>query len=1539
MGNYQKYRGNPENKLFYLLNNFMGGINTEFSDDSSNDTDFESIINFDMDKLGTLNKRGGFGELNAISEIFNKLDIENELPNIKNRTVSNPNPENENDNVVYMKLLRNDNNCFRALSAFSGEDAYRQYQQMYGFQENRFTLLMITTSLVDGVENSSKAWLYQCYLPDLIYDGSGVPTDTDTMTISCCKTNLPITFKWDRNLMNLETIEYYDKIYFTGNDECLMVFDRSTTISTDADLASAFTYSGSNITEVTYTCNGTETGEYYFVYDSTNYQFTMPTVESGDMLVFDGTTLKKDDTTIHTTTNNTGTLLTMTGVSNSAYVPSGLEVRHVGFNVLCNDPMHSINTQGLSTDSIQGIYISTSNNIPLLALPLGQSFLLNIIYTGTDNGFAIEMKEGDNNLSFEILANTTLSQTGLKVYEVKFKDAPNGEVEIKITKNGATIEPYYDYYNVEQVDAEAKVVEQLNVGDYGLCEMYNRAVYYKNDTIWFSEINNFNYIPNYNYVTLPLEPTDKITKICYFKKSYIIFTKQKIYKMTGSFGTSDFAVSPVNTSLGCHAGNTVVPIEDTLYFSSPRGLFALRSSQFVEGFENVKELDLKVKKLTSDFTKYSDELSNPAVRFNGVSERAYATRYKDKYLLFYNNYNDKGDYAAVNDLDVLAYQFDIGAYTTYRFKEKPTFLFMVDNAIETLATVAQKQIYSEEETVLEYDFSQSDGVTVEDTSGNDRDGIVRGEVTVNKGAGINMNGNNSYAKMNGFGENIEDGFNITLDTKSTTLNGATLINLQQASKTASSVVDSISTNTANDYKAVLNYTITPNTATNSDTVSYKLTYYRYNNAVATGSLTYSLGSLIPSKTVNFDLTGVNSAVVDSGTFKIIRDSSGRYSSIWYLTVNSTYVVTTTTTSQVLGADVNLTSKFYDAKTNDGTSISWIKLGFSSFKATATETGCKITYTPAVKHTARLNIGSRTLHVTIDGTEYNHTISKISSPSGTTKGSAKTINLTYSETKTITVKMKFDIKFTWQSKDKYVSSISLKKNPTIDMPSISTITNTTTTTKDFTLTANKSIKLAPNYESFREIILKQNGNADQLLFKLTTENGEFTLLSDTGVGLTSRHTWKIDIGKTSSGYTCSLYKDGKVLKSKAVPENMVITANRNACYLGTDNNRTIFFNGDIYSVNITSPSKTLLEYTFPEGQGTVTYDSSGNRTPAVLYGGTTWIIESGMIFGGNAYVEIPTLDENVYFKNGFKIEFEGIIGGNDRTVKIIDLATSYNNDTAKNKKCSINISVKNNVLEFNSTSLEYISYKLQDTTTNLSVNHKYTIDCVDDGESGYELSLYVDDVIKAAAEFKYGGVTNIRRLSNLIGKSNTTTDPLFKGILKNLKIITYASLSPIVQYRSALYEFDTTSTDFGKPIYIELRTKGVNMKYPQHMKKLKHIFVKAIGGYSYGEMFFTLYGDGYIVNDPKIYNYYIDERGTVVQEYHEIKDLKIDERVSILGNMRLDYTKLGSGMYQTRKLIIPKKAKNFSILTFGESSDYISIESIGYVCKLGKVKEG
>jgi len=72
---------------------------------------------------------------------------------------------------------------------------------------------------------------------------------------------------------------------------------------------------------ITYTCLGTESGDYYFVYNSTNYQFTMPTISANDVLAFNTDTLKLylGTTEITTTTDNTGTLITMNDTPSPDY--------------------------------------------------------------------------------------------------------------------------------------------------------------------------------------------------------------------------------------------------------------------------------------------------------------------------------------------------------------------------------------------------------------------------------------------------------------------------------------------------------------------------------------------------------------------------------------------------------------------------------------------------------------------------------------------------------------------------------------------------------------------------------------------------------------------------------------------------------------------------------------------------------------------------------------------------------------------------------------------------------------------------------------------------------------------------------------------------------------------------------------------------------------------------------------------------------------------------------------------------------------------
>lgn len=1464
MGKYQTYKGNAENKLFYLIDQLVGGINTDFSDDSSPDNEFKSIVNFTMDKRGSLYKRMGFGKLTAVSQIFAKF---NETPEVKNKTVENPNPEDYNDNIVYIKMLRNDNNCFRNLSAFTGEKAYRKYQALYGDQNNIFKILLITTK---KSTNKSKYWLYTCKLAPLEYDEHGDPTETETIELTETVSEMPVVFKWDRNLTNIDTIEVFDKIYFTDNDKGIVCFDRKN---------DTFSYYGASIG----------------------------------------------------------------GMANQAYKPSPMEIRKVGFNILGDDPLHWVDYQGLSTDSIQGIYLTTNDGKPTTVIPNTGSFKINILYTGSDSGFDIVFKEGETERSADITLDTDTSTTGLKVYDIVFTTVPTSNVEIKITKTGATINDYYDYYDVGTIDQEIKAVSHLNIGDYGMVEMYNRAVYFKDDTIWFSEINNFHYVPNYNYVSLPIEPIDKITKIVYFRNVYVIFTKFRIYKMSSAFGDSNFQVVPLNLSIGCHAPHTIVPIENVLYFASSRGIYQLISSAAYGSsansltFENVKEIDTKVKSLTSNVTMYLGELMDPAVRYNGISEHSYAIRYKDKYMLFFNTAFEQGDIAALQNLDVLVYNYDMKAFSEMRFTEKPTFMFMLDGAIESYSTVPEKEDYSVEETLLEYDFSNVVNDTVEDESGNGYDAKTFGSMIVNPGVGITLDGNNNYVKTGVINSNynLKNGFKVSMKTNISNFTDAFLYNLKQAVATGQTTPQTftISTNWAYGYKADLICNTEPNNNNRTVKVYYTLKYYREStstNGVQSG--TFSLtdtttGSiLIPETSFDFNLGSSLNRDVKSGSFTI-NQGDGQYKHNWRLDVSSFYP--TYTTRREKGSNTS----FDVTKNSQFSSLYGIKI---TGTAVATDTGCKITYTPYA-HCAKngsLYVGARDLYVYIDGTRHNHRVASISNDGSSARnysGGQQEQDISYNGQPTATIDATWNIRATISGT--YRANVEIDEF-NVQLPVSKDVTDTTwnvfSISGTFLVELNQMLNL-----SYKNIAIGIN-NEHSLKVICNSEYQEYSVdVVNNNKSIIGNHIIRVEYAKTQD-YLVSIYLDNNLFGAIVVPENCIVNSNRDA---------SILCPGIIGDINYFQlqliDNSYIINYDFDNGKGTYITDKSGNNLTGSIIGTVDWIVEDGVKFDGSTcYIAIPTIDSDVHFSNGYAIEFESKFANINQISKIIDLATNYNTGDLGDLNCSINCGKIDNTnsLVFESYGISKKRINIASTSVNLLEKHKWKYDVRDNGKK-YELKLYCDDIIVTEDEFNYGGISNVVRRSNFIGKSNRPSDKLFAGILYNLKITINKSPNPAPVYENDIFEYDTTYDEFGKDMEIELETKGINLQYPLHKKKLKNIFVKGLGGYSYKEFFCELYTDGHRVNDPYNYRYYIDEAtGQVVYDYTENKDLSFDEKISLLGNMRLDKTKLGESTYQTKKLIIPSKGKNFALKIYGMSSDYLSIESFGFVCKLGKVKE-
>lgn len=1450
MGRYTEYRGNPESKLFYLVDQLIGGINTDFSDDVSPDNEFQSIINFDMDKRGSMFKRKGFGKLNAVSEIFNMFE---RIPSTKCKTPEEPNPEELNDNIVYMKVLKNDNNCLRNLSAFTGEKAYREYQKLYGAQNNEFQILMITTSLYT---NTSTAWLFTCKLPKLSYDSEGNILDEDTISISSQVYDLPVVFKWDRNLCNIDTIEFFDKIYFTGNDKGLVCFDRKT---------NTFSYSGTGVP----------------------------------------------------------------GKTNEAYKPSPMEVRKVGFNVLGDDPLYWVDYQGLTTESIQGIYLTTIDNIPLTVIPNGVKFRLNILHTGSNTDFGITFKEGETDLTATLTANSSLTKTGLKVYDVVFKNSPTSEVEIKIKKNGASVEDYYDYYEVGQIDPEAKAIKSLNIGDCGMCEMYNRAVYYKGDTIWFSEINNFHYVPNYNYVSLPIEPTDEITKIVFFKNVYIIFTKNRIYKMINSFGSADFQVMPVNLSIGCHAPGTVIPVENELYFASPRGLYALKSNTYVEGIENLKELDTKIKSLTSDVTMYLGEKTDPAIRYNGISKRAYAVRYKDKYMLFLNTAYQEGDLSAIRDIDVLVYQYDLQAFTEIRFPIKPTFLFLLDGAIEAFCTVKEKEDYTKSETVLEYDFeSLKHGDTyILDKSGNNRHANIAGNLQLNPGTGVIMSGSTSYIKTGviGSGVDLTKGFSVDLGCNIVSATGGTLYSFKQALgvSTAEPQSFSIETDTVNGIKGQIVFDTVPNSLDKTSKVNWSLNVTKTSSeSPRNGKFSLKVGNtyLIPETSI--DLNG--GVGIKTGSFTVQHDLIKGYKETWSLNITGEYP--TYYKEWENGPDVGI---------DNTQNASWSKyyaMRLSGY-ATVKDGVGKIYITPSfiVKAGGSIATGSRKIYATVDGVEKSQTLYNLNGAGY--KEFKNDWALEFSKNYTGQPTIKLDGRYNINAEINEVQRNWIEMEAfNVTLPKSVQVTKTTWNA--FTLSGSKTVDLGIIVDpSDRAIEIRTTSDPHTLEVSIKSEYREETsLVTNNQLVFTGEHQWHIEYEVQSSAIMVKIYMDDVYFGAENFYKDTLVNGTRDAS--------AIFggINGTINSFKLTlEDDKEVINYKFTSGQGTSIVDSSGNNLNGSIVGSAIWETNKCVSFDGKTgYLALPELDSGVEFSNGFSLEFDGEFDKTSGPSKVLDLAVSA---TAQNK-CGIECGISSLLsgLFLKTTSVSNKSYNIAAQNIDVTVRHRWKFSVVDTGKN-YEISAYCDDNLVNSAVFNYGGITNINRKSNYIGKSNTDGEELFKGKLYNLKLSINASSNPVPIYIGAMYEYDTTYDDFGRAMEIELQTKGINLKYPMHTKKLKNIFIKGLGGYKADNFFCEIYSDGHIVNDPRTYNCYVDDiTKQIVYDYTENKQLSFNEMESLLGNMRLNKTKLGESAYETRKLIIPARGKNFTVKIYGESDDHLSIESFGFTFKLGKVRE-
>jgi hypothetical protein len=243
------------------------------------------------------------------------------------------------------------------------------------------------------------------------------------------------------------------------------------------------------------------------------------------------------------------------------------------------------------------------------------------------------------------------------------------DFETAVFVTAADTSIYTDIYVVGG-NPNLKKIESLDLTGFRILEIGNRLVLYKNNIIWFSDLYQFDYIPNYNYIILPLTPDDFITGVTYFKGSYMIFTKERIYKMSGTFGGADFQVQLVNDAIGCISPFSIKAFNNTIVFMTHDGMYRIKQNYYQNGLENVEKIDKQIDNIIP----------------NNVN--TYAFLYNEQYILIYD-YNENLRVADPG-FNVLKLYYNMTApngfpYVKDRYSIMPKIVARLDNGLYSIA--------------------------------------------------------------------------------------------------------------------------------------------------------------------------------------------------------------------------------------------------------------------------------------------------------------------------------------------------------------------------------------------------------------------------------------------------------------------------------------------------------------------------------------------------------------------------------------------------------------------------------------------------------------------------------------------------------------------------------------------------------------------------------------------------------------------------------------------------------------------------------------
>lgn len=596
MATRQSLKGSPS-KIYEIVNTFNKGYNTSVADDLLSENVFRNMSNFLPSTEGNVTKRPGinrtkmyefFKELKTLSNSQYKFEITGNTndPNISS---------NNNNNLDYLF-----NNLFE-MSTFSYKYSNNTDIKFVPETLSNFTIFddnNLANYLNDFTElldyDKSRYIFEKGSNLDFIVLFYGVYTESTNSVVKLSTHGLRII----KVSLQLSTDSNINKI--NVKYEIRQPFRKTSSERIQ------FRYEGDSIID--------------FAIYADNYYF----MNGYDAII-------KVTRDINSTYNNES-IRELYKSSSLIYKPTAIEVANIGFNILAEKPLEYISVQGTAT-TIRGVFY-TYNDEPTQTLPYNKPFKIHILSSGSgtiakpqyrpNNGETDEEKNPYKNLegSFDSSNASIFNCTGIN---------ETTELELKFTKGDDTFLAYVSLGSVDNSSlGKISDISQLILSSRYCKVINNQLVLYGNHGyLFFSEYDNFEYFPNYNNIYVAETENEYAVSINYFRQYYAIFTNRRIKRMTGTFGSDDFGIYPLNDFIGCINPKTIRQIQNYLYFLSYNGLYILKQGYLGEGTENVEQIDLPI------YNSYSTENM-----LKGYTLQNYYALYSKNEALLYNFTNE-----------------------------------------------------------------------------------------------------------------------------------------------------------------------------------------------------------------------------------------------------------------------------------------------------------------------------------------------------------------------------------------------------------------------------------------------------------------------------------------------------------------------------------------------------------------------------------------------------------------------------------------------------------------------------------------------------------------------------------------------------------------------------------------------------------------------------------------------------------------------------------------------------------------------------------